>query len=126
MRVPGCGPLILLLIPPVLAGCGTVGKVAGPSAGGSDRWVQTSGPSTGLWTVVAPSLTTLIATSSSHGIVRSVDHGASWTTVRAEPAAFLVASPAGVFAGTASGVIRSTDDGVTWTAVNMEIGRAHV
>ena len=52
------------------------------------------------------------------GIFKSVDAGASWSTVRPDltySLAIDLATPSTVYAGTTSGVVKSTDGGATWS-----------
>ena len=52
----------------------------------------------------------------SHGLMRSIDRGLSWTHALPDAVLALTAVDESVFVGTASGVVVSVDDGVSWNS----------
>jgi hypothetical protein len=93
------------------------------------QWVQCDGPYGGdiRSIVVAPNVggadTNLFAANYGHGVFRSTDNGANWTSVNtgltSPKVLTLLASDTNLFVGTQdSGVFRSTDGGRSWTAAN--------
>ena len=104
----------LLLLVFALAGCGESSKPAAPDPG---VWTPT-GPEGGSVQALASSATSWFAGTSTGGIFRSMDNGATWTTANqglldVDVLSFASRSGA-VVAGTANGgVFVSADDGAT-------------
>ena len=98
----------LLLVAAGLSGCEKKGKGVTSPAPSAGPWVQTNGPSQEAVYAVGefgPAL--LIGTV--HGILRSTDHGATWSAVSSASVWAFASQGSQIFAGTREGVVRSTD-----------------
>ena len=67
------------------------------------------------WALAALPDGAVLLSSENYGILRSTDHGATWSTLSAERAISLAADESRVYAGTTTGLAVSPDGGQTWT-----------
>src|SRR5215212_5220424 len=89
------------------------------------QWVKTAGPPGINVNVFFDNGSFLFAGTSSKGVFRSSNQGASWTPVNSGLANATVLSftkdQTYLYAGTNEGVFRSSNNGSTWTAANNGI-----
>ncbi len=89
------------------------------------QWTKTSGPPGVNVNVLFDTDSLLFAGTSSKGVFKSMDHGATWTAANKSLANASVFSFAKdqqfLYAGTDKGVFRSSNNGATWAAANNGI-----
>jgi photosystem II stability/assembly factor-like uncharacterized protein len=68
-----------------------------------------------IWALTALGDSTLLLSSSDHGIMRSSDNGCTWASVLKAQAMIFAIDEKRVFAGTISGILSSDDAGKSWT-----------
>ncbi|HVH65860.1 MAG TPA: hypothetical protein VM674_07460 [Candidatus Acidoferrum sp.] len=119
-----------VLLSPIIVAAGLLVAITSASASASDtHWTPTGAQQAGgqnrpVWSIaVSPTHpATMLMATQGHGVLRSADSGATWSSVmssvdNAWVVRFDPQQPTTAYAGTQSaGLFKSTDEGKTWTA----------
>jgi hypothetical protein len=128
----------LVLLTPITLAAGLLFAMVSASAA-DNRWTATGAqqpqsPDRAVWSIaVSPAHpAVLLEATQGHGVLRSVDSGATWESVipavdRAWVVRFDAQQPATVYAGSQTGgFYKSTDEGKSWTEQNQGLGNLDV